>query len=200
VYHELALTDGAGHDYGPHHDGLADALAESDRRIGRVLAVLDDLGLFDETLFVVSADHGMAPQDIALRANPTAHALDVGLEAVVNEPMIWLRDLAVVAERAADGRTARVLVSDNDADESGERPPFEGADVVIEGHRPGATPRELARGRTDRFGVFGFATPSDIESTSIGIRITAADRNPRHLLLDGTMLTIDLREVLYGVS
>lgn len=200
VYHELALTDGAGHDYGPHHDGLADALAESDRRIGRVLAVLDDLGLFDETLFVVSADHGMAPQDIALRANPTAHVLDAGIEAVVNEPMIWLRDLAVVAERAADGRTARVIVSDNDADTSGERPPFEGADVMVEGHRPDTAPRELARGRTDRFGVFGFATPSDLESSTIGVRITAPGRNPRHLLLDGTMLTIDLRSVLYGES
>jgi hypothetical protein len=200
VYHELALTDGAGHDYGPHHDGLADALAESDRRIGRVLAVLDDLGLFDETLFVVSADHGMAPQDTALRANPTAHVLDAGIEAVVNEPMIWLRDLAVVAERAADGRTARVIVSDNDADESGERPLFEGAEVMVEGHRPGTAPRELARGRTDRFGVFGFATPSDIDSSTIGVRITAPGRNPRHLLLDGTRLTLDLRNVLYGVS
>ena len=37
VYHELVLTDGAGHDYGPHHAGLRDALDESDRRIGRVL-------------------------------------------------------------------------------------------------------------------------------------------------------------------
>ncbi len=53
VYHELALTDGAGHDYGPHSDGLADALAESDRRIGRVLDLLEAEGLFDETLFVV---------------------------------------------------------------------------------------------------------------------------------------------------
>jgi hypothetical protein len=58
----------------------------------------------------------------------------------------------------------------------------------------------LARGRTDRFGVFGFATPSDLESSTIGVRITAPGRNRRHLLLDGTMLTIDLRNVLYGVS
>jgi hypothetical protein len=58
----------------------------------------------------------------------------------------------------------------------------------------------LARGCTDRFGVFGFATPSDLESSTIGVRITAPGRNPRHLQLDGTMLTIDLRNVLYGVS
>ena len=79
VYHELALTDGAGHEYGPHSEGLAAALAESDVRIGRVLSLLDEQGLFDSTLFVVSADHGMAPQDIALRANPAAHVLDTSL-------------------------------------------------------------------------------------------------------------------------
>jgi hypothetical protein len=48
--------------------------------------------------------------------------------------------------------------------------------------------------------VFGFATPSDLESSTIGVRITAPGHNPRHLLLDGTMLTIDLRNMLYGVS
>ena len=95
VYHELALTDGAGHEYGPHHEGLAAALDETDVRIGRVLAVLDDLDLFESTLFVVSADHGMSPQDVALRANAAAHVLDAGLEAVVAEPMVWLRDIAV---------------------------------------------------------------------------------------------------------
>ncbi len=200
VYHELALTDGAGHDYGPHADGVADALDESDRRIGRVLALLDDLGLFDETLFVVSADHGMAPQDVTLRANPTAHVSDSGVVAVVAEPMIWLRDLAVVVERAADGRTARVLVSDNDADESGEQPPFPDAEVIVEAHRPGEHAVTLAHGRTDRFGVFGFATPSDLDSSRIGVVVTAADRSPRHLLLDGTRLALDLRAALYEVE
>ncbi|MDX1650734.1 MAG: alkaline phosphatase family protein, partial [Myxococcota bacterium] len=42
VFHELALTDGAGHDYGPHGAGLRDALDESDRRIGRVLDLLEE--------------------------------------------------------------------------------------------------------------------------------------------------------------
>ena len=40
-------TDGAGHDYGPHSDGVRDALDETDRRIGRVLALLDERGLGD---------------------------------------------------------------------------------------------------------------------------------------------------------
>jgi hypothetical protein len=200
TYHELVLTDGAGHDYGPHAEGLRDALDESDRRIGRVLAVLDQLRLFDETLFVVTADHGMAPQDVSLRANPTGHVLDAGLAAVVAEPMIWLRDLAVTAERAPDGRTGRVIVADNDADTSGERPSLGGAEVVVEAHREGAAPRAIARGTTSADGLFGFATPSDVDSRSIGIRVAARGFNARHVLLDGTRLALDLRAALYGTG
>jgi hypothetical protein len=198
VYHELVLTDGAGHDYGPHHEGLRDALDESDRRIGRVLDLLDSLGLFEETLFVVTADHGMAPQDVSLRANPAWHVPRAGLEAVVAEPMIWLRDLAVTVERAPDGRTARVLVCDNDALPSGEKPGIEGAEVVVEGHREGEAPLVLARGATGPDGVFGFATPSDLGSEQIAIAARAAGRNPRHVRLDGKRLVPDLRKALYG--
>jgi hypothetical protein len=200
TYHELVLTDGVGHDYGPHSEGLRDALDESDRRIGRVLAVLDALGLFDETLFVVTADHGMAPQDVSLRANATGHVLDAGLEAVVAEPMIWLRDLAVVPERAPDGRSARVLVFDNDADASREKPPLAGAEVVVEAHREGAAPRVIAHGATGADGIFGLATPSDVDSRQIGVRVSAKGFNSRHVLLDGTRLAIDLREALYGAK
>ena len=198
VYHELAVTDGAGHEYGPHSDGVAAALAETDRRIGRVLGLLDERGLFEETLFVVSADHGMAPQDAALRANPTAHVLAAGLAAIVAEPMIWLLDLAVEAERASDGRTGRVIVYDNDADTSGEQPPYEGAEVIVEAHSEGARPRLIASGSTDPNGRFGFATPSDVASDRIAISVRADGRNSRHLLLDGTRLTFDLRAALYG--
>jgi hypothetical protein len=198
VYHELVLTDGAGHDYGPHHPGLRDALDESDRRIGRVLDLLDSLGLFEETLFVVTADHGMAPQDVSLRANPAWHVRQVGLEALVAEPMIWLRDLAVSVERAPDGRSARVQVCDNDALPSGERPGVEGAEVVVEGHRSGEAPLVLARGSSGLDGVFGFATPSDLDSAQIAIVVRAPGRNPRHVRLDGKRLVLDLREALYG--
>jgi len=198
VYHELALTDGAGHDYGPHHPGLHDALDESDRRIGRVLELLDSLGLFDETLFVMTADHGMAPQDVALEANPAWHVQRAGIEAVVAEPMIWLRDLAVTVERAPDGRTARVFVHENDALPSGEKPAREGADVVVEGHREGEAPLLLARGSTGAEGVFGFGVPSDLTSDQIAVSVRAPGFNARHLRLDGKRLALDLRKALYG--
>jgi hypothetical protein len=163
-----------------------------------VLSLLGQLGLFEETLFVVTADHGMAPQDVSLRANPTWHVLDAGLAAVVAEPMIWLRDLAVAVERAPDGRTARVLVADNDADASGERPALGGVEVVVEAHRPGAAPRAIAHGMTSADGIFGFATPSDADSKQIALSLRAPGFNPRHVLLDGTRLALDLREALYG--
>jgi hypothetical protein len=133
-----------------------------------------------------------------LRANPTWHVLDAGLEAVVAEPMIWLRDLAVTPERAPDGRSARVRVADNDADPSGERPALAGAEVVVEAHRPGSAARVIARGATSGDGLFGFATPSDLDSHQIGIRVSRKGFNARHLLLDGTRLVLDLRAALYG--
>jgi hypothetical protein len=198
VYHELVLTDGAGHDYGPHDEGLRDALVETDRRIGRVLDLLDSLGLFEETLFVVTADHGMAPQDVALKANPTWHVPRAGLEAVVAEPMVWLRDVAVEVERAPDGRSGRVFVRENDALPSGEQPPVSGAEVVVEGHREGESPLVLARGETAEEGVFGFATPSDLDTEQIAIAVHAKGFNPRHVRLDGKRLALDLRKALYG--
>ncbi|HTF34857.1 MAG TPA: alkaline phosphatase family protein [Myxococcota bacterium] len=200
VFHELTLTDGAGHDYGPHHPGLGAALDETDRRIGRVLDVIERRGLLEETLFVVTADHGMSPQDIALRANPARHVERIGMAAVVAEPMVWLRDVAVAVERAHDGRTARVMVSENDPVASGERLPVEGAEVLVEAHAPQAEgqPRRVAHGRTGPGGVFGFATPSDLAPDQLAVVVRAEGRNPRRLRLDGQSLSLDLRAALYG--
>ena len=163
-----------------------------------MLAALDERGLFDETLFVVSADHGMAPQDTALAANPTAHVLEAGLAAVIAEPMIWLLDVAVEAERAADGRTGRIGVFELDLDTDGERPPVEGAHVLVEAHLPGHVARLVAKGTTDHHGLYGFATPSDIHTDHLLVSVRAAGFNPRHLRLDGTNLVLDLVHELYG--
>jgi hypothetical protein len=121
-----------------------------------------------------------------------------GLEAVVAEPMIWLRDVAVEVERAPDGRSARVLVRENDALASGEQPPLAAAEVVVEGHREGEAPLVLARGETGEEGVFGFGTPSDLGSEQIAVVVRARGFNPRHVRLDGKRLALDLREALYG--
>jgi hypothetical protein len=199
VYHELILTDGVGHDYGPHSDGMRSALEEGDRRIGRILSLLEEVGRLDETLFVLTADHGMAPQDTGLAANPARHVKAAGLQAEVADHMIWLLDSALELERAPDGRTGRIQVGHHDPLPSGERPPIADAEVRVEIR--GADPsqaEEIARGRTDAGGIFGFPTPVDIPSGEIVLVVCAPGCNERQITLDGGRVGPDPCEALYG--
>ena len=211
VAHELALTDGAGHDYGPHSEGLRTAVAETDRRLGQTLDLLQSKGVLDSTLFVFTSDHGMAAQNVALRANAARHPERIGMQVVTGEPMIWLRDLHVTVEPAPDGRTARVTVQDNDADHSGERPPIAGAEILVHAHpdptsvrhgpsarHKGDFGRTVTKAVTNELGIAGFATPADVPPAHIVVSVHHPDYNPRHLRLDGSNLCIDLRRALYG--
>jgi len=144
TYHEFSLTDGVGHEYGPHHVAMRDALIETDKRIGKILALLKRRGLFESTLFVISADHGMAPIDVELAADPAQGVLDAGLKAVVTSPLIYLLDVEVLVEAARDGRTVTVTVVENDADERGRKPPVDGARVRVIGNRKSETGRAPA--------------------------------------------------------
>jgi phosphonoacetate hydrolase len=194
TYHESSLTDAVGHDYGPHHEAMLDALVETDRRIGKILAVLDRRGLFDSTLFVITADHGMAQTDIELAADPAQAVIDAGMKAVVTSPLIYLLDMEVTVEHSADGRTVNVTVLENDADARGEKPPVDGAQVeVIAPHA-----RVLARAKTDAFGVAGLPLPVGEDPTSLIVRVEHERFNTRHLRLDGTNVAEDPRSHLYG--
>jgi hypothetical protein len=195
VAHEFTLTDGAGHDYGPHSDGLRTAIEESDARLGQVLDMLQSKGLLDSTLFVFTSDHGMAAQNVSLAANPARHPERIGIKSVIGEPMIWLRDLDVQVEPAPDGRTARVTVCDNDPDTSGEKPPIAGAAVRVVA--PHAT--AIASGTTNAAGIIGFATPADLSPQEIIVTVEHPDFNPRHVRLDGSNVVVDLRRELYGI-
>lgn len=202
VAHELAMTDGAGHDYGPHGEGLRTAIEETDARLGRILDLLEAKGLSDSTLFIFTADHGMAAQDISLAANPARHPERIGMKTITAEPMIWLRDLAVAVEPSPDGRTARVTVLDNDAAGVGEEVPVVGAEVLVNLHPQGAPgePALVARLTTNEAGIAGFATPADVPRHQLTVAIRHPEYNPRHLRLDGSNLAIDLRHVLYGTN
>ena len=59
----LYLTDGAGQNEGPHGDLARAAIAETDARVGRVLDLYEDAGVLDQTIIVLTADHGMALMD-----------------------------------------------------------------------------------------------------------------------------------------
>ncbi len=194
VAHEFVLTDGAGHDYGPHHEGLREALYRSDRRVERIFAMLKERGLFDSTLFVLTSDHGMAPQKVELKANPACEPAEAGLKGVFAEPMIYLRDLAIECERARDLRSLRVIVRDNDHLPDGENPPVAGAAVVITA-RDGRT---IAEAKTPDSGRVAFATPADLSDRELTLRIEHRDFNSRTIYADGTPVLPDLRRLLYG--
>lgn len=192
VFHEFTLTDGVGHDFGPHSDHERTALDETDRRIGRILDMLEERGLFGSTLFVVTADHGMAATDVELAANQGQLLPQEGMKAVWTAPLVYLLDMAVDVEHARDGRTATVTVMANDADESGEQPFVAGAKITVSSHT-----KTLSEATTDDGGVAGIPLPVDLPPEDVVLSVHHDDYNPRHLRLDGTNVVIDLRELLY---
>jgi phosphonoacetate hydrolase len=194
TFHEFALTDAVGHDYGPHDGAIRDALIETDRRIGEIMSLLERRGLLESTLFVVTADHGMAPIDTELAADPVRAVVEAGLKAMVPSPLVYLLDMDVTVEPAADGRTVTVTVLENDADESGEKPPVAGAEVRVLGQHT----KVLAEAKTDAFGVAGLALPVDVDPATLVVSVHSEKLNPRHLRLDGRNVVEDLRERLYG--
>ncbi len=194
MFHEFTLTDGVGHDYGPHSDGERAALDETDVRIGRILDTLEARGLLDDTLLVVTTDHGMAPVDASLKANQVRAVTDAGMKAVVPDPLVYLIDMRVNLTVHQDGRTAMVEVLANDPDASGERPPVQGAEVILGTH----SAKRLARAATDAGGTCGLPLPLDVEPEDMFISVHHDDYNPRRLRLDGTPMREDLRELLYG--
>ncbi|MBK7725057.1 MAG: alkaline phosphatase family protein [Dehalococcoidia bacterium] len=195
TYHEFAQPDSSAHDYGPHHEGARAALDETDVRIGHLLRTLEGRGLFESTLFVITTDHGMAQQDVSLKANPARIPQRDGMEAVTTEPLVYLRDIEVAIVVQADGRTAQVTVLDNDATPSGEKPPVSAAEILVSDHRDG----KVARVLTDSSGVAGISIPADLEPADLRIRVHAQGFNSRHMLMDSTNLALDLRQVLYGM-
>ncbi len=194
MFHEFTITDGVGHDYGPHSDGQRSALDETDVRIGRIIATLEAQGLADDTLFVVTTDHGMAATDASLKATQVRAVTDAGMKAIVPDPLVYLIDMAVTITPHEDGRTARVEVLANDADASGERPPVTGAEVTLSGHGG----RVIARARTDEGGTCGLPLPADADPAELYVTVHHDEYNPRRLRLDGTPLREDLRQLLYG--
>ncbi|MCH7837808.1 MAG: alkaline phosphatase family protein [Chloroflexi bacterium] len=194
TYHNFLLTDGAGHDYGPHHQGQRDSTAETDRRIGRLLAMLDERGLFDSTLFIITADHGMSPTRTELAANQGQLLLEEGMKAILPESWVYLLDMAVEIEHDRDNRTATVTVLANDADASGARPPVAGAEVTVGGDDG----PPLASAITGDDGVARLPLAADLPPADVVITVRHDDYNARHLRLDGSSIALDLRELLYS--
>jgi hypothetical protein len=194
MFHEFTLTDGVGHDYGPHSEGQRTALDETDARVGHILTALDDAGMFEDTLFIITTDHGMAPVDAELKANQVRAVRDAGMRAIIPDPLIYLIDMAIDIQAHEDGRTAMIEVLANDPDTSGERPPVAGAEVTLSTHNA----KVLARAKTDAGGTCGIPLPLDVAPQDMFITVHHDEYNARHLRLDGTPVREDIRKLLYG--
>lgn len=65
----FTLTDSAMHEGGPHSEIAAASIRDSDARIGEIMAAVERAGIFDDTAFVLVADHGMEENDPAVRGD-----------------------------------------------------------------------------------------------------------------------------------
>jgi phosphonoacetate hydrolase len=75
----FTLTDAAMHECGPHSEMAAASVRDSDARIGEVLAAVERAGVFDDTAFVLVADHGMEENDPACQGDWDVTLRDAGL-------------------------------------------------------------------------------------------------------------------------
>ena len=109
----FSSTDGAGHANGPHGDQIRDnVLPRVSARLTAVFALLDDAGILDDTIIVLTSDHGMELKDTS-RSGSTTNALDAaGIKYVKVGAGIFFRTLAVTAVQ--DGDVLTVTVVDED--------------------------------------------------------------------------------------
>jgi predicted AlkP superfamily pyrophosphatase or phosphodiesterase len=76
----FTLTDAAMHEGGPHSEMAAASIRDSDGRIGEVMAAVERAGAFDDTAFVLMADHGMEETDPTCRGDWDVALADAGVK------------------------------------------------------------------------------------------------------------------------
>jgi len=151
TYLSFYSTDGAGESFGPHGDGLREILCWMDRRLDDILDLYREAGIYDETVFVITSDHGMGMQD-ASRSAPWHPALDAaGIKYIDPDrfdflyfPVMRIEAHLRPAKRAPGGVVipmCRGIVDGNREavhldllltdDDTGD--PVEGAEVVVDG-------------------------------------------------------------------
>ena len=77
----FTVTDAAFHEGGPYSDIAAAAVADTDARLGRLLRAVEVSGAWDETAFVIVADHGMQLADEHTTGDWDKALFDAGVSA-----------------------------------------------------------------------------------------------------------------------
>jgi predicted AlkP superfamily pyrophosphatase or phosphodiesterase len=139
-------TDSQQHRYGREHREVSAAFERVDRGIARLRSLLDTLGLSDDTLFVVTGDHGFISTHTEIHLNARfreAGLLDVGPDGAIGSyrALAWPSggSCAVVLKDPADEATrARVLAL---------------VDAMLAGPLGGVLSR-ISKDELDRLGAF----------------------------------------------
>ena len=128
----FTLTDSAMHEGGPHSEIAAASIRDSDARLGEVLAAVEQAGMFDDTAFVLVADHGMEENDPTVQGD-------------------WDVPLRSPASRSATRRTASSTSASRDRPRAsaGASPSRSSRSASSRSPRAAATPRS-PRPRTAR--------------------------------------------------
>lgn len=79
LFANFTLTDAAMHEGGPHSEIAAAAVRDSDARMGEILRAVERAGIFDDTAFVLVADHGMEENDPEVTGDWDVALRDAGL-------------------------------------------------------------------------------------------------------------------------
>jgi phosphonoacetate hydrolase len=79
MFCNFTLTDAAMHEGGPYSDIAAASVRDSDGRLGEILGAIESAGVFDDTAFVLLADHGMEETDPGVNGDWGVALRDEGL-------------------------------------------------------------------------------------------------------------------------
>ena len=147
LINNFPLTDGAGHEFGPHTECTFAAYRDTDRRLTRILGAMQGAGVFGETLIVVTGDHGGENQAEGRKGLPSDFSTfidddDVAdgndnedIKHVMADWQVYLRTLDVEASPSiivpAQPQTITFTVTDDDLNADGSVRPIEGATVRI---------------------------------------------------------------------
>lgn len=101
----MASTDTAGHAHGPHGDyERYEVISRTNDRMNRILQVLEELEIDEETMVVLTADHGMELQDRSRSSSRSSALRDAGVEFRSEGWYHYFKQLAVQVEDVqADG-------------------------------------------------------------------------------------------------
>jgi predicted AlkP superfamily pyrophosphatase or phosphodiesterase len=141
LINNFPLTDGSGHEFGPHTKCTFAAYHDADSRLGRILGAMKGAGVLGETLIVVTGDHGGENVAEGRKGLPSEfqgllNAQTPPIHHVMTDWQVYLRTLDLEASTttfvAGEPTSVRFTVTDDDLNADGSPRPVQGATVSVE--------------------------------------------------------------------